>query len=240
MKRTRLLALACALTLGVCGLLAGRAEAGFPQSYGSWHKGAGYYYRSYNYQPKAYHYVIYYPQQPRYLYYYNPAQKYYWGRFDIKEKGYSMLAVEDRKNLLKDIPESKFPDPGELPPVPDTKDKNEIVKAPPTDDLPKDLPTSEDVPGVKPKETPVTADPPKEGEKPEVKPEPKVEGGGVVKPDDPGPPPPKVDGKPGEGVPPPAGDPKAPPPAKQGFDLPPGTIAPPGKQCDKVCPSLKR
>jgi hypothetical protein len=145
MNRRSWLALACALALVAGAAWGGRAEAGYHHYYSSWHPSPyHYYYRSYYYKPNAYDYVIYYPQKPRYLYYYNPVAKTYWGRFDIKTKGYSLLAEEDRKGAIKDIPENAFPEPGELPGVHGDKDADK-VQAPPTDDLPTDLPAGEDV-----------------------------------------------------------------------------------------------
>jgi hypothetical protein len=133
------------LALGAAAAWGGRAEAGYRHYYSSWHATPyHYYYRNYYYQPNAHDYVIYYPKYPRYLYYYNPVNKTYWGRFDVKTKGYSLLAEEDRRGALKDIPEKAFPEAGELPPVHGDKDA-EKVQAPPTDDLPTDLPPGEDV-----------------------------------------------------------------------------------------------
>lgn len=104
-----------------------------------------YHYRRYYYQPVeavktySYHYTIYYPSQPTYVYYYNPVRKVYWGRFEVDEngkaKGYSMLAEKDRKETLKEIPESAFPKPGEMPLIPDAKDKEKML--PPPADRPK-------------------------------------------------------------------------------------------------------
>jgi len=138
------LVLALALALGGALALVGTADAGFEQSYSSWHRAPNYYYRYYHYAPSAYHYVIYYPQSPRYLYYYSPTSKVYWGRFDVQLKGYSLLAEADRKGVLKDIPESKFPEPGEMPAVPESKE-GERVLAPSADDLPGDLPPGEEL-----------------------------------------------------------------------------------------------
>lgn len=105
-----------------------------------------YYYVRYYYQPQttvqdySYHYCIYYPATPRYVYYYNPYSQVYWGRYDTKEKGYSLLAEKDRKGNLKDIPDAAFPKPGEMPTIPDAKDGEKMLPPPkvPTDD-PKDL-----------------------------------------------------------------------------------------------------
>jgi hypothetical protein len=117
------------------------------QYYGNWgyYPQRSYYYRQYNYQPYAgadysYHYAIYYPTQPSYVYYYNPYKSYYWGRLDLKAKGdkkYSLLAEKDRKGTLKEIGEDAFPEPAEMPAIPESKDgvKMEAVKP---DDLPKD------------------------------------------------------------------------------------------------------
>jgi len=109
-----------------------------------------YHYRRYFYTPSVqlrtyqYHYVINYPRQPRYAYYYNPRRQVYWGRFEMDEKGkpvgYSLLKPADRKGSLKDIPESAFPEPGDMPPIPDSEDG--VAIEPP----PRDLPTPNDLP----------------------------------------------------------------------------------------------
>jgi hypothetical protein len=146
MNRGHWLALAWALTLGMGAAWSGRAEAGYQHYYSSWHRSPyAYSYRYYYYQPNAYDYVIYYPKQPRYLYYYNPVGKTYWGRFDLKTKGYALLAEADRKGALKDIPEEKFPEAGPLPTVHGEKLADK-VEEPPVDDLPvgEDLGTKTD------------------------------------------------------------------------------------------------
>jgi hypothetical protein len=95
-----------------------------------------YYYVQYYYKPQPayadynYHYCIYYPSTPRYVYYYNPYSKQYWGRYDIKEKGYSLLAEADRKEVLKDIPETAFPKPAEMPSIPESEDGERMLPPP--------------------------------------------------------------------------------------------------------------
>ena len=87
--------------------------------------------------------MIYYPSRPQYVYYYNPYRGTYRGRYPTAtcEKGqYSMLAEEDRKARLEDIPEKAFPKPGAMPRVPEAED-NIKVDAPPDD-----LPTRENLP----------------------------------------------------------------------------------------------
>lgn len=103
-----------------------------------------YYYTQYYYRPTvtsdySYHYCIYYPSSPRYVYYYNPYTRYYWGRYDTKEKGYSLLAEKDRKTNLKEIPEEAFPKPAEMPAIPESKDGEKMLPPPkaPTEELPK-------------------------------------------------------------------------------------------------------
>ncbi len=67
--------------------------------YSTWtyHPQRTYYYTRYYYKPVAtattysYHYCIYYTSQPRYVYYYNPVRRVYWGRYDLESKGYSQL-----------------------------------------------------------------------------------------------------------------------------------------------------
>jgi len=104
-----------------------------------------YYYTSYYFQPAiaqttySYHYCIYYPSQPQYIYYYNPSSQVYWGRYEIGSKGdkrYSMLAEKDRKKDLKDIPESAFPKPAKMPTIPGAKD--DVSIEPPPENVPKD------------------------------------------------------------------------------------------------------
>jgi hypothetical protein len=129
--------------------LSGDAQAGryYRQYYSSWsyYTTTRYYYRTYYYYPTttattySYHYAIYYPSQPRYVYYYNPTSQAYWGRFEFDEKGkakgYSLLAEKDRKKNLADIPESAFPAPAAMPAIPGTTD-GEKMAVPPAD-LPK-------------------------------------------------------------------------------------------------------
>ena len=117
------------------------------QYYGTWSYNEinRYHYRQYHYKPVvtattySYHYVIHYPTQPRYHYYYNPVRRHYWGRYDIEEKGYSMLAEADRKEKLEDIKDSAFPKPTKMPNMPDADDKVEMEVPP--NDTPKGDPT---------------------------------------------------------------------------------------------------
>ena len=128
------------------------AQAGYRRQYysnWSYYSTTRYYYRTYYYYPTtyattySYHYVIYYPSYPRYVYYYNPVNQQYWGRFEFDEsgkpKGYSLLAEKDRKSTLADIPESAFPKPAAMPAIPGTSD-NVKMDAPPADLPPNDLP----------------------------------------------------------------------------------------------------
>ncbi len=138
------------LTVAVAGV-ASIAEANHHhrQYYSSWsyQPATNYYYSTYYYQPTVnytgynYHYCIHYTSQPRYVYYYNPVSRVYWGRFDMEGKDgkqYSLLKEADRKEKLVDIPESAFPEPGEMPAIPDSKDGERIepIKSLPTKDLP--------------------------------------------------------------------------------------------------------
>ncbi len=127
----------------------------YRQRYSTWsyYPQRTYYYRYYYYKPTvsattySYHYCIYYPTQPRYVYYYNPHRRVYWGRYDLQEAGYSMLEEKDRDGDLKKIPESAFPKPGEMPVIPDSEDGERMEKLDS-----KDLPTADapnDVPGNK-------------------------------------------------------------------------------------------
>ena len=117
------------------------ADAG----YGGWgyYNNYGYYYNQYYYTPTHYHYCIYYPSQPRYVYYYNPYQKVYWGRSDLQGKDgavYSELAEKDKKGTLKEIPEEAFPAPGAMPKHPDGVEGNFAVPPAPPKEAPKDTP----------------------------------------------------------------------------------------------------
>lgn len=118
------------------------AEAGYYQSYSSWnyHPTRSYHYTRYSYAPTvtathSYHYCVCRPSQPRYVYYYNPVKQVYWGRYDTEAKGYSLLETKDRKAELDDIPESAFPEPGEMPEIPDS-DSGEKMNPPNLEDLP--------------------------------------------------------------------------------------------------------
>ena len=99
----------------------------------------------YYYQPVVtyttyeYHYCIYYPSQPSYIYYYNPTTQVYWGRYEIGSKGdkrYSMLDPKDRKKDLKEIPESAFPEPAAMPTIPGASD--DVAMEPPPENVPKE------------------------------------------------------------------------------------------------------
>ena len=134
MKTAKILALLCGLTLCFTFAATEEADAGY---YGGWnyYNSYGYYYTTYNYSPYRHHYCVYYPSYPRYVYYYNPYSGYWWGRFDLEGKPgqqYSLLAKEDQRAKLTDIPESAFPAPGEMPLVPESKDSDARVELPPT------------------------------------------------------------------------------------------------------------
>lgn len=114
------------------------ADAAGRHYYSSWsyHPQRSYHYVQYYYKPEPtyttynYHYCIYYPSAPQYVYYYNPYSKHYWGRYDVKNKGYSLLAEADRKGSLKEIPESAFPAPGEMPTIPESADGERMPPPP--------------------------------------------------------------------------------------------------------------
>ena len=161
MKRRIGMLVIMAAMLAAAGYTSSNATAanlGYRQYYSNWnhHPSHGYYYSQYYYKPTptystySYHYCVYRPSQPRYVYYYNPHQRHYWGRFDCEGKPgeeYSLLKPEDRKEKLEDIPEKAFPKPGPLPAIPDatdeagTKSDGEQILAI------KNLPTADEVPG---------------------------------------------------------------------------------------------
>jgi hypothetical protein len=148
--------LIAAMTLLVVGsTFAGTVAANYLAGrhyYGGWnyYPSRTYYYSHYYYKPQPtyqgykHHYCVYYTATPRYVYYYNPVSKVYWGRYDVKEKGYSMLAEKDRKDDLKAIPETAFPKPGEMPPIPDSEDGEKMLPIDPATlpqaEAPKDAP----------------------------------------------------------------------------------------------------
>ncbi len=140
----------CVAVLGLAAATAEDVAAQGRQYYDTawtYNSNNGYYYRRYYYQPVVtvttytYDYTIYYPAQPRYVYYYNPRSNVYWGRYEIGEdgqpKGYSLLEDKDKKEKLKDVPEAAFPKPGEMPPIPGAADKVKM-DPPPLKDLPTD------------------------------------------------------------------------------------------------------
>ena len=129
------------------------ADAGYRHYYSNWqyNHGYGYHYRTYYYKPIAtytryhYHYCIHYPRS-RYVYFYNPIRRVFWGRFDTQGKDgaqYSLLAPKDQNSELKAIPESAFPAPGPMPAIPNSDDGQQIeaITDLPTT-APADLPTS--------------------------------------------------------------------------------------------------
>ena len=141
----------CLSLIGVVGWMAAvcqMAEAsGYTtrQYYSGWQRNTrvNYYYRQYYYKPSAsyvgyrHQYVIYFPQRPKYYYFYNAYKKVYWGRCPVETAGeglYSTLAEGDRRADIKDIPETAFPAPAALPAMPDSTD-GEKLDLPP-DDLP--------------------------------------------------------------------------------------------------------
>lgn len=132
-----LLAIGCCFSVASAGYNSGR------HYYGGWnyHPKRTYYYSHYYYKPQPnysgykHHYCIYYPSQPRYVYYYNPVARHYWGRYDLKEKGYSLLAEKDRKEELTAIPDQAFPKPSAMPAIPESTDGEKMIPIDP-DKLP--------------------------------------------------------------------------------------------------------
>jgi hypothetical protein len=111
------------------------------QYYGNWsyYPSRGYNYCSYNYRPYdsypnySHHYCISYPSSPNYVYYYNPYQGQYWGRCDLSNGTYSLLAEGDRRPTIQAIPETAFPTPGQMPLIPPGVDNGKEV--PPKGDV---------------------------------------------------------------------------------------------------------
>lgn len=147
MKLLKSLCLAAVLAacLGISGPTTQANTYSSRQYYTGWsrHPQRTYYYRHYYYKPAAtyygykHHYVIYYPKRPQYVYYYNPYKKVYWGRCPSSCGGteqYSLLAEEDRKANIEDIPEKAFPKPAQMPAIPESSDGAKVDLPP--DDLP--------------------------------------------------------------------------------------------------------
>ena len=145
MKSARSLVLALAV---VAAAPAAWAAFGLRQCYDnsySYSPTYDYYYVRYYYKPTVsyanydYHYCIYYPSSPQYVYYYNPTSQLYWGRYELGSKGdkrYSLLAEKDRKKDLKEISEKAFPEPAAMPAIPGSEDK--VAIEPPPENVPKD------------------------------------------------------------------------------------------------------
>ncbi|WP_437231083.1 hypothetical protein SH661x_002335 [Planctomicrobium sp. SH661] len=141
--RIALMVVTCCVALG--SLQETASAAGPRQYYGSWqkHPQHSYSYRPLYYKPTPgysgykHHYVVYYPSRPKYVYFYNPYKKAYWGRCELNRNGqnlYSMLPEQYRKSDLNEIPESAFPPAAPAPALQDTEDG--LTLDLPPDDLP--------------------------------------------------------------------------------------------------------
>jgi len=62
------------------------------------------------------HLAIYDPGRPGYIYFWNPLTRKFWGRYDIRRRGYSLLPKASRAKYMGSIPERAFPRPGPMPP----------------------------------------------------------------------------------------------------------------------------
>src|SRR5690242_11217839 len=121
MKLVKLLVLAGAVAAAAFGAWSARAAFAGRQYYDAWRpSGQGYYFSTHHYKPSRdaagylTNYAVWYPSLPKYVYYYNPAKKTYWGRYNVQTKGYSLLAEKDRTGRLRDIPDKAFPPEGGL------------------------------------------------------------------------------------------------------------------------------
>lgn len=134
------------VAVGVGGAVVQGGECATPrQYYSAWQKPAGaeYPYRTYYYKPSAdyagykHHYVI---LKDDHCYYYNPYEKKVWGRCHAQHQGkpqYQLLAPKDRRPTIAEIPETAFPPAAALPPIPESRD-NQQLDLPP-DDLPAEV-----------------------------------------------------------------------------------------------------
>lgn len=144
---TALRILTCAAAVTLSATAGWGADYYSPQQYYStWQKApsSNYAYRTYYYKPTPqyvgykHHYVV---LKDDHCYFYNPYEKKYWGRCPLHHNGkpaYSLLKPEHRRSSLAEIPESAFPPPGPLPPVPEGPDGGIVLDLPP-DDLPSDI-----------------------------------------------------------------------------------------------------
>ena len=135
-----------AVLLPAAGGVVARGETYSPrQYYGSIvkHPRLDYSYRPYYYKPTPtyagykHHYAVYFPARPKYVYFYNPYKKQYWGRCPVSTGGkplYSLLPEKDRKGSIEDIEEKSFPPATDVPPVPESKDGAKLELPP--DDVP--------------------------------------------------------------------------------------------------------
>jgi hypothetical protein len=123
MSTSRVLSLVAAVAVGLLPVV---AQAAPIQKYGEWKTGKeNYTYRTYTFaaseqEKPTVHVVIYYKDDPKHYYYWNPKEKKFWGRglvdsVDGCHQLYQMLAPEDRKGDLADIPKKAFPPPTETP-----------------------------------------------------------------------------------------------------------------------------
>lgn len=140
----------CLVAVVAAGLFPTVTKADEPrQKYGEWKRAEHYWYRSYNFKPTPdseykQHIVIAFHKDRRFYYYWNPEAKVFWGRAPVEQghcKTYSMLAKEDQKGSLKDIPETAFPKPTTPPTIPQesvekVKDPNAPQLALPPDEPP--------------------------------------------------------------------------------------------------------
>jgi hypothetical protein len=120
------------------------AVAAARQHYSRWVADAGgrFWYRFYYFRASPadaeyrHHYVIFDPQRPDFLYYFNPERQLFWGRMPVGSGGraeprYSVLAEKDRRAAIDEIPESAFPEPGPMPLIPGSTDHVPMEPPPP-------------------------------------------------------------------------------------------------------------
>lgn len=85
--------------------------------------------------------MIVFDDDPEYAYYVNLGTKKFVGRYSFTEDGYSLLAEEDQREEIGDIPPSAFPPLGELPAVqelmPETGNNERLLDPPPTREYPR-------------------------------------------------------------------------------------------------------
>ncbi|MCA9114985.1 MAG: hypothetical protein KDA79_07850 [Planctomycetaceae bacterium] len=121
------------LAAAMAGMWAETAQAAYRQYFTAWayHEQRDYHYRTWYFKPTEqtsgyrHHYCLYFPTRPKYVYWYDPTAKQFWGRYELSGKEgarFSVLKPEDRATSIDAIAEDSFPAAGPMPALPDSTD----------------------------------------------------------------------------------------------------------------------